>query len=206
MTPDDGAVVGSVDVEHDPGGTWTSTALMFDGTEMWGTYPITVTGPGGSQNIADVLGFDASGRTGDSLRVGHRPVGLAHDGTSGWSLRNDPVALIRFDAAGAVQDSIHLQIPDAVFLDFDGSHFWTLGWHLRRLYEVDVDGTVLAMRDLPSHDPAGLPSGLAVEGTHVWYSEGLIGGGGWLVPHDAVLSTTTSSRPGGAAGRATGCC
>lgn len=92
-----------------------------------------------------------------------------------WSLRDGPAALIRFDATGAVLDSIPLGIPDAVHLVFDGTHFWTLGWYLRRLYEVDTNGEVLAICDLPSRVPFSFAGGLAVEGIHIWYAEATIG-------------------------------
>lgn len=170
-----GTIVDSVAIDHYPQATWTSDVLMYDGVRMWGVYPLTIIGPGGSTNAADLLGFNANGRTPDSLYIEHRPHGLAYDGAHYWSLRTEPTALIQFDGTGAVTDSVHLGIPDATQLVFDGAHFWTLGWYLRRLYEVDASGQVVAICNLPPASPGGLPTGLAVEGSYIWYAEGLIG-------------------------------
>jgi hypothetical protein len=172
----DGTLADTIVIYHDPlPAHWVSDAVMYDGTKLWGVFPITIMGPGGSTNVADLLGFTAGGRTPDSLRIGHRPLGLAHDGTHSWSLRSDPPAMIQFDGTGAVTDSLHLGIPDAYRLAFDGAHFWTVGWYLEGLYEVDASGQVLSICDLPSSGLGGLPTGLAAEGSYLWYSEAAIG-------------------------------
>ena len=169
----DGAIVDTVAIVHEPAALWTSSVLMYDGALLWGVYPITIMGPGGSTNVADLLAFNASGRTPDSVRVWHRPHGLAHDGTHSWSLRSDPVALMRYDGTGAVTDSFHVGIPDAYQLAFDGAHFWTLGWFFKVLYEVDTSGQVVSVCDLPGS--GRYPIGLAVEGSHIWYAESPFG-------------------------------
>jgi hypothetical protein len=175
MNPD-GTFADTIVIYHDPlPAHWTSDVVMYDGALLWGVYGITIIGPGGTTNVADLLAFTAGGRTPDSLRIEHRPLGLAHDGAHSWSLRDDPPALLQFDGAGAVTDSLHLGIPDAYRLVFDGVRFWTLGWNLERLYEVNLDGQVLAICDLPGSDFGGLPAGLAVEGSYVWFAEAGIG-------------------------------
>ncbi len=171
MTPG-GTLADTVVIDHEPAAHWISDVVMYDGAKLWGVFPIAIMGPGGSTNVSDLLAFTAGGRAPDSLRIEHRPSGLAHDGTQSWSLRDGSPALIKFDGTGAVTDSLHLEIPDAYRLVFDGAHFWTLGWYLEPLYEVDVNGQVLGICDLPSTGLAGLPTGLAVEGSHIWYSEG----------------------------------
>ena len=176
ITPD-GTVLDTIVIYHDPlPAHWTSDVLMFDGALIWGEYPITIGLPGGSINVADLLAFTAAGRTQDSIRVGHRPAGLAHDGTQAWSLRPDPNALIAFDRSGATTESLHVGIPDAIRLAFDGTRFWTLGWSLRRLYELDTSGQVLAMCDLPPPGQGTFATGLALEGSAIWYTEASIGG------------------------------
>jgi hypothetical protein len=172
----DGTFADTIVIDHDPPPAhWISDVVMYDGALLWGVFPIAIMGPGGSTNVADLLAFTAGGRAPDSLRIDHQPLGLAHDGAHSWSLRGVPPALIQFDGTGAVTDSLPLEIPDAYRLVFDGTHFWTLGWYLQRLYEVDVNGQVLAICDLPSSNLGGLPTGLAVEGSHIWYSEAALG-------------------------------
>lgn len=170
----DGTTVDHVVIPHEPAAVWTSSELMYDGTVIWGVYPITIMGPGGSTNVADLLGFTALGRTPDSIRVDHRPHGMAYDGTRYWSLRNQPGALTSFDRTGAITDSLHVGIPDGSDLGFDGSRFWVLGFMLERLYEVSTAGEVVAICDLPSTGPS-FPIGLATEGQHIWFGEGRIG-------------------------------
>jgi hypothetical protein len=180
----DGTITGSVVVIHSPNAHWTSSQLMYDGAHMWGVYPITIIGPPGRENVADLLGFDANGRTPDSLRLDHRPAGLAAAFTQPWSLRGSPPELAAFDATGAVTATLPLAIPDAYGLAFEptgppplpgAGRFWTVGWYLRRLYEVDLNGEVLSMCDLPRALTGSFAVGLTVEGHHVWYAEGLPG-------------------------------
>ena len=177
MNPD-GTLADTIKIYHNPPlAHWTSDVVMYDGSLLWGVFGITIIGPTLEvTNVADLLAFTASGRTPDSLRIWHQPLGLAHDGTHSWSLRNHPPALIEFDGTGAVMDSVHVGIPDAYRLVYDGAHFWTVGWFLERLYEVDVNGEVLAICDLPNSGSGGLPAGLAIEGSHIWYDEGLLVG------------------------------
>ncbi|MGH7681998.1 MAG: hypothetical protein ACRENN_08435, partial [Candidatus Eiseniibacteriota bacterium] len=94
----------------------------------------------------------------------------ATDGSRFWSLHGEPPGLVSFDRRGAVTDSLHLEAPDASQLAFDGTHFWTIGWFLRCLYEVDATGHVVAICDLP-HTGSPFLSALAVEGSHLWYAE-----------------------------------
>jgi len=172
----DGTIVDTVAIFHEPAANWVSSVLMYDGSLLWGVYPITIMNPGGSINVADLLAFDANGRAPDSVRVWHRPHGLARDGAHSWSLRSDPTALLQYDATGAVTDSLHVGIPDAEHLVFDGTRFWTIGWFFKVLYEVDASGQVLSVCDLPGTDTGSFPAGLAVEGSHIWYAESPIGG------------------------------
>ena len=166
----DGTIVDHILIPHEPAAVWVSSELMFDGAVIWGMYPISIGGPGGDTNVADLLGFTAAGRTPDSIRVSYRPHGMAYDGARYWSLRSQPGALTSFDRTGAVTESLHVGIPDGSDLAFDGSRFWVLGFHLVRLYEVSAAGEVVAVCDLPRTGPS-LPVGLAAEGSHLWYGE-----------------------------------
>ena len=172
MTPG-GAIVDTIAIDHAPAATWTSSVLMYDGALIWGEYPITLMGPGGTlTNVADLLAFTASGRAPDSLRIESRSHGLAYDGAHSWSLLGEPAALIQFDGTGAVTDSLHLGVPDASQLAYYGGRFWTVGWYMRRLYEVDLTGEVVSVCDLPATSVWTFASGLTIEGSHFWYAEG----------------------------------
>lgn len=166
-----GAVRDTVIVYYSVGTRWTSSALTSDGTRLWGFLPGTVGSPSGSYGYSDLLSFNAEGRLADSLRLWHRTGGLAFDGLDFWSLRADEPKLYRVRRFGAVVDSEQLGIPDAVHLEFDGEHFWTLGWSMKRLYQCDFAGRPLAIGDLPGEDTGSLDGGLTLAGSHLWYAE-----------------------------------
>jgi len=139
---------------------WTSSTLAWDGHEMWGTLP----GNSAAGEFDTVFGFNTAGRTGDSLVIHHRSQGLAYTGLNGWwSLANS--TLRHFDGTGAIVDSVHIGVPDAVHLDYGNTQFWTLGWFLRRLYGLNIDGSIAWIADLPGDDD---PTGIAFEGPEVW--------------------------------------
>lgn len=170
-----GQITGSVAVFH-RNGHWTSDALTFDGSRLWGALPGAAGTPSGDLLLySEILAFDAGGRRPDSTRVWHRTTGLAWDGTHFWSLPHVGSTILRFDGSGVVSDSLHLGIPDAIHLEFDGAHFWTLGWFLPRLYQTDAQGRVVAIGDLPQ-DPLAFSAGaIAVEGARLWYVNSRIG-------------------------------
>jgi hypothetical protein len=149
---------------------WTSSTLVWDGSEMWGTLPGNLITPSANLEYDEVLGFNSGGRTGDSLRIWHRSQGLAYDGVDFWSLGNS--TLRRFDRAGTIVDSVHSGVPDAIHLDYSGGTLWTLGWSMRRLYELQTDGNVASIADLPG---AGDPAGIAIEGSHIWVARAHVG-------------------------------
>jgi hypothetical protein len=175
----DGQVVDAVVVRYGNGFHWTSNALTFDGTLLWGALPGNLISPAGSFEYSEVLAFDAGGRAPDSLRLWERTLGLAHDGSHFWSLRAARPSLVRFDRTGALLDSLPIGIPDPEHLEFDGSRFWTLGYYLARLYELDGSGRVLSICDLPEEESGlglGLGhGGLAVDGSRLWYAKNHIG-------------------------------
>ena len=171
----EGQVTGTVAVFYRDA-HWTSDALTFDGTRLWGALPGAAGTPTGELLLfSEVLAFDSGGRLPDSLRVWHRTTGLAWDGSHFWSLPHVGSTILRFDRAGVVSDSLHLGIPDAVHLEFDGTHFWTLGWFLNRLYRTDAQGRVEAICDLPQDAFAFGAGGIAVEGARLWYASSRIG-------------------------------
>jgi hypothetical protein len=147
---------------------WTSSTLAFDGRLMWGTLPGAY-GPPVSVEYSEVLAFDANGRAPDSLRLWQRSQGMAWDGTHLRTLKDSWIK--RLDGTGAILDSMKVDIPDPVHLGYDGSHFWTLGWYMKRLYEINPLGQVVAICDLPGQDTGNFPVGIAAEGFHLWYGE-----------------------------------
>ena len=169
----DGAILDTV-IVYVRDAHWTATNAGWDGTRMWGVYPVTLVYPDHSEDVAELLGYDAQGRTGDSIYVAHRPAGLAWDGTALWSLRRDPPSLLRLDATGHVLDSLHVDLPDATKLAWDGSRFWVLSWYLERLCRLGPDGHVEAMYTLP-HDASMLASGLVWDGNAFVVSESGLG-------------------------------
>jgi hypothetical protein len=147
---------------------WTSDVLAWDGQKMWGAVPGSY-GPAPSIDYSEVLAFDANGRAPDSLRLWQRSQGFAWDGTHLRTLKGSWMK--RLDGTGAILDSVSIDVPDAVHLAYDGSHFWTLGWTMKRLYEIDPLGNVASICDLPGQDIGTFVAGVTVEGTHVWYAE-----------------------------------
>jgi len=142
-----------------PDSAWSSSALAWDGTRLWGEHPAI----DGTAVVSDLLGFDERGRTGDSIRVAYRAAGLAYDGARLWTFRLDPPALLRIDAHGATLDSLHVEIPDAGAATWFAGRFWVTGTLLRRLYELGPDGHAVSFRTLPGNGvptPAGLTADL----------------------------------------------
>jgi len=149
---------------------WTSSTLAWDGHHVWGTVP-GVIGPPVSMDYSELLDFDANGRAPDSLRLWQRSQGMAWDGTHLRTLNASWIK--RLDGTGAILDSVKIDIPDAVHLTFDGNHYWTLGWYMHRLYEIDPQGQVVSICDLPSQSSPG--AGLAAEGNFIWHAEAPLG-------------------------------
>jgi len=174
VLPSNGTVVDSVHIFLRDDLHWTSSVLAWDGSKMWGNYPVAVGQPGGGVlEASDVMSFTAAGRAGDSLFVWHRMSGLAFDGANLVSLDYSGPTLRRFDrATGTIADSAHVGVPDATQLDALGSKFWTLGWYLHRLYELNADGSVALIADLRGD---GDVTGLALQGDHVWIARAHVG-------------------------------
>jgi len=142
---------------------WTSSTLAWDGHEMWGTLP----GNSASGEYDTMYGFNTTGRTGDSLVIHHRSLGLAYTGSSFWSLANS--TLRHLDGTGAIADSVLIGVPDAVHLDYGNLQFWTLGWYMHRLYALNTDGSIAWIADLPGGGVGGGdPTGIAFQGPEVW--------------------------------------
>lgn len=165
----DATDAGAVTVFYGSQAHWTSSALTFDGTNLWGFLPVTVIGPGGPHNESKLLEFTATGNIVNEVSLGHRTAGLAYDGTDFRSLDPDSRWIYRFDRSGAVLDSVDVEVPDAVYLEFDGAGFWTLGWFVQKLYRLDGAGRIREVYDPP--DPGGFfgPAGLALDGSALWY-------------------------------------
>jgi len=148
---------------------WTSDALTSDGTHLWGHLPVTVGGGGVALNQSEIKEFTKEGMVVDSFRIPHRTTGLASDGEFLWSLKAESDSLFRFDGEGAIQEGIELPLPDLVDIDYDGAHFWGIGWFMKRLYKIDGAGEVLRVYHLPCEGGNVFPSGIVFDGEHFWY-------------------------------------
>ena len=152
------------------GSHWTSDALTYDGTHLLGFLPITVIGPGGTVNGSRLFEFDAGGidRT---YELSHRTDGLAHDGAQYWSVDVLDRSLAGFDASGTIFERIPVEVPDPYHLEWDGEQFWTVSWYTLRLYKVGTDGRATAVIDVPVSSSSRFQSGLAVNGSTLWYGQ-----------------------------------
>ena len=152
------------------GAHWTSGALTHDGTHLLGFLPTTVIGPGGTVNGSRLIEFDAGGIN-RTYELSHRTDGLAFDGARYWSLDVLDRSLAGFDASGAISERIPTEVPDPYHLEWDGEQFWTVSWYTLRLYKVGTDGRATAVLDVPFSSSSPYQSGLAVDGSHIWYGQ-----------------------------------
>jgi hypothetical protein len=162
--------LGSVRVLYENIGYWTSSALSYDGSSFWGFLPVTVQGPNWSRNESKMIGFDASGQIVSMFYLPHRTDGLAYDGADYWSMDSEGPRLHRYDATGAILETLTIDVPDATDLEADATSFWTTGWYLERLYRLDRTGRAIAVYDLPQ-EGVGYCSALALEGPAVWHAQ-----------------------------------
>lgn len=151
---------------------WTSGALTFDGSKLLGFLPTTVQGPGGTRNESAMFEFDDAGIS-RRYDLPHRTSGLAFDGAGTWSLEVGTRTLFRFDASGAILDSLRIDVPDPYHLEFDGTSFWTTSWYTLALYRVDMEGRTAAVYELPLESPLGFQAGIAVEGSRLWFGRSI---------------------------------
>lgn len=149
---------------------WTSDALTSDGTVLWGHYPVTINDGGEIRNESDIEEFTKDGVITRSFRIPHRTTGLAVDGDDLWSLTIDSDSLHRFDSLGTILESIEIQLPDLVDIEYEDGFFWSIGWFMKRLYKIDRNGGVLSVYHLPGEAGIVFPSGIVFDGEHFWYS------------------------------------
>jgi hypothetical protein len=149
---------------------WTSSTLASNGSLLWGDLPASINQ---GASYSHILTFDTGGTVRRSMDIPCRTSGLAHDGSSLWTLCNEPHMLYRLDASGAFSDSITIPIPDATHLEYAEASFWTLGWYLKKLYRIGNDGIILAVYDLPRELLNLAPLGIAYDGTDFWYAREL---------------------------------
>lgn len=157
------------------GALFISNKLTSDGTLVWGFLPGSIQDPGGDIiNVSHMIGFDEEGSIINEFTIPFRVSGLASTESESWGLHSHTNGLHRYDASGAVLDSISVLVPDLTCLDYDGSYFWSQGWFLHRLYKIDKAGTVVAVFDLPEAELYIWPTGLTFDGTHIWISQGSV--------------------------------
>lgn len=149
---------------------WVSDALTSDGTLLFGGYPVTVTVPGGTRLESDIIVFEKNGDISKRFRIGHRTGGLAWSGEDLWSLPTGSDYLHRLDLDGSSLESVSVDVPDLVDIEFDGTHFWAIGWFMKRMYKISSSGEVLTVYHLPGEYGFIYPAGLVFDGTHFWYS------------------------------------
>jgi hypothetical protein len=163
-----------------PGILWTSKPLTSDGTSLYGHLPVTVQGGNGLSNESDIIRFTEDGVVAGRFRLPHRCTGLTWDGTSLWAVPITSEAMLRFDASGTVLETVPISIPDAQDILFDGQYFWAPSWFLSLLYQMDRQGNILAVFDLPQPSDLSRSVALAHDGTRFWYLVTDLGGGTWL--------------------------
>jgi len=165
----DGVLRDRISVLYNPPDTyWTSDALTSDGNHLWGHLPSTVDSAGVFYNRSRLIEFTRAGVVTQISDVRHRIGGLAHDATGLWSL--DDQTLVHLDTSGVALERIPIAVPDLVDIESDGLHFWGIGWFVDFLYEIDRQGAVLRVYDLPPDAVAGVPSALAFDGTSLWFA------------------------------------
>jgi hypothetical protein len=155
------------------GAHWTSDSITSDGQSLWGHLPGSVIEAGNSRNVSNIYEFSKTGEILSEFQLGHRTRGLAYAGGELWSLRAGSEGLHRFDDSGAVLSSVDVALPDLVHLEFDGTHFWSLSWFLNVLYQIDRNGQVLRVYDLPKDEGLLWPTGIAFDGEFFWAASGM---------------------------------
>jgi hypothetical protein len=168
----DGMVLDTVAVFVRPEVHWTSDALTSVGDNLFGHLPVTIIDGSETRNESDIEEFTVEGVIVGSFRIGHRTSGLAWDGDHLWSLPVESDNLYSFDGSGAITENVEIGVPDLVDVEYDGAHFWCVGWFLKKLYKLDRAGEVLRAYDLPESGGVDFPSGIAFDGTYLWYSYG----------------------------------
>jgi hypothetical protein len=164
----DGEFLSQVVVLYEDSLHWTSGPLTSDGNHLWGHLPGTIIGNGEARNVSRILEFTKEGEITREFMIEHRTGGLAWDDGDLWSLSGSD-RLIRVDLDGAVQETVELGLTTLYGLEYRDGRFWTLGWYEEMLYEIDVQGRVVRVYDLPG--TAGTyPSGLVFAGGDLWYA------------------------------------
>jgi len=147
---------------------WTSGTLASNGTVLWGDLPSSISnGP----DFSHILKFSKQGVVLKTFDIPHRTNGLAFDGRNLWSLNVFQNTADCFDTTGVFTGRIPIRVPDAIHLEHTpDSCFWCLGWYLKELYKVGIDGNIRSVYDLPKGILNYYPVGIAFDGTHFWYS------------------------------------
>jgi hypothetical protein len=149
---------------------YQSDALTSDGIRLWGHLPVQIVTPYGTSYESDIEEFTKDGVITRDFRLSHRTSGLASDGDDLWSLPLESDGFYRFDKDGTILEKVAVQLPDLVDIEYDGTHFWSIGWFTKKLYEIDRTGEVVRAYDLPEAGSVNYPSAIVFDGTYFWYS------------------------------------
>ncbi|GEM_PF-1000920 len=152
------------------GAHWTSDALTWNGTHLWGHLPVTISDGGETRNESEIEKFTREGVITDSFGIPFRTGGLAYDGADLWSLSTGSDSLFRFDTLGTILEGIEIGLPDLVDIEYEDGFFWGIGWFMKRLYKIDPSGEVVRVYHLPGETGIIFPSGIVYDGEHFWYS------------------------------------
>ncbi len=168
---EDGNITDTTVVLSDTGALFIGKRLTSDGALVWGYLPAAVTDiHSGTTHGIQLIGFDEEGTISNDFFVPIKATGLASTPSESWLVQSHTSAMLRYDDSGAILDSIPVLVPDLSSLDYDGTHFWSLGWFLRRLYKIDKSGDVVAVFDIPEGPWQYMLAGLLFDGTYIWYA------------------------------------
>jgi hypothetical protein len=149
---------------------WTSHDLTASETALWGTIPTSLVDATGVHNRADLIKFTPDGTIEQKVEIPMRSSGLAYDGSAVWNLGPNSEALYRLDATGNVVETVPVSVCDLNQLEYGDGYFWSVGWFLSNLYQIDHTGKTVAVYHLPDEVNGPYPLGLAFDGNKFWYA------------------------------------
>ncbi|MBD3220889.1 hypothetical protein GF314_06565 [bacterium] len=148
---DEGSYLGLTEVLlHDPDIYWTSPHVAWDGAFLHGSHPVNVSGDDGTTHVADIVTFTSGGVVETRTRISHRTRGLAWDGEAFYSLDPDAGHLHRVAPDGQDLAVRNLEVSDLYHLEVADGRLFAQGWFLQHLFELDAEGTLVAVHDYPA--------------------------------------------------------
>lgn len=189
---DDGQHLGTTEVALYPEAYWTSPHVAWDGTNLHGSYPVGLQGDDGVINVSDIVTFTPEGVVVSRTTLSHRVRGLAWDGDAFLTLAQGAGRLHRVGVDGQDLASTPLELSDLAHLDLVGSRVFAQGWFMPHVFELDLDGELVAVHDYPDGRDVVLARGLThVDAGHLLCGVQLRGG------QNVVLELEVPGRRGG---------